>query len=81
MCFNKCPLFLLLLMLSSISQKPSVAEARPFSLKSHQGGSETTLASLGVVCKCCDGIGGACTSTWTDSCSNLQCSPWKYQTS
>ncbi|XP_028783440.1 uncharacterized protein LOC114752016 [Neltuma alba] len=88
MSINKCPSLLLLLPLllvlaSSVSQKPSVAEARPLSLRSHlQGGSQTlTLASLGVVCKCCDGIEGACTSTWTDSCSNLQCSPWKYQTS
>ncbi|KAI9079615.1 hypothetical protein K1719_038442 [Acacia pycnantha] len=70
-------------MASSISQKPSFTEARPLSLLKphhHQGASQT-LASLGVVCKCCDGIEGACTSTWTDSCSNLQCSPWKYQTS
>ncbi|KAL2957488.1 hypothetical protein AAZX31_18G153400 [Glycine max] len=35
------------------------------------------FATLGVVCKCCDGVGGACTSKWTESCNNLQCFPWK----
>ncbi|KAF7845437.1 Retrovirus-related Pol polyprotein from transposon TNT 1-94 [Senna tora] len=81
---NNNPLFLLLLLhfilFSSISQRPSiVVEARPLSFKSHTGQSGN-LALLGVVCKCCDGVDGACTSTWTQSCSNLQCSPWKYQT-
>jgi len=40
-------------------------------------GFSKNLAELGVVCKCCDGGGGDCRSTWTESCSNLQCSPWK----
>lgn len=35
------------------------------------------FATLGVVCKCCDGIEGACVEKWTDSCSKLQCLPWK----
>jgi hypothetical protein len=36
------------------------------------------FATLGLVCKCCDnGIEGACKETWTDSCSNIQCLPWK----
>ncbi|KAL4388222.1 hypothetical protein GQ457_09G030070 [Hibiscus cannabinus] len=39
------------------------------------------LATLGVVCKCCDGEGGECKSSWDASyaCSKLQCLPWKYK--
>jgi len=40
-------------------------------------GFSKNLAALGLVCKCCDGEGGGCTTTWTEPCSNLQCSPWK----
>ncbi|KAK4270383.1 hypothetical protein QN277_023421 [Acacia crassicarpa] len=69
-------------MASSISQKPSLTEARPLSLLNpHHHQASQTWASLGLVCKCCDGSEGACKSTWTNSCSNLKCSPWKYQTS
>ncbi|AES71054.1 transmembrane protein, putative [Medicago truncatula] len=35
-------------------------------------------STLGLVCKCCDGEGGDCISTWDASCSNLMCKPWKY---
>ena len=35
------------------------------------------FSTLGVACKCCDGEKGECTSTWTGSCSKLQCLPWK----
>ncbi|KAL2333304.1 hypothetical protein Fmac_014517 [Flemingia macrophylla] len=35
-------------------------------------------STLGLVCKCCDGKGGECKSTWDDACSNLVCNPWKY---
>ncbi|KAI4354582.1 hypothetical protein L6164_003432 [Bauhinia variegata] len=69
-------LLLLLAMVLSHAQKPSITEARPLSLIAHQGYSKI-FATLGVVCKCCDGINGDCTSTWTESCSNLQCFPWK----
>ncbi len=69
-------LLLLIIMVVSISEKPSVIEGRALSLISDQGYSKI-FATLGVVCKCCDGVGGACTSTWTDSCNNLQCFPWK----
>ncbi|XP_061376379.1 uncharacterized protein LOC133318405 [Gastrolobium bilobum] len=69
-------LVLLIVLVVSISEKPSVVEGRALSLISHQGYSKI-FATLGVVCKCCDGIEGACTSTWTESCSNLQCFPWK----
>lgn len=34
--------------------------------------------TLGVVCKCCDGEGGECRTTWEGSCPKLQCLPWKY---
>ncbi|BAT85981.1 hypothetical protein VIGAN_04358900 [Vigna angularis var. angularis] len=35
-------------------------------------------STLGMVCRCCDGKGGECTTTWDDACSNLSCHPWKY---
>ncbi|BAT97309.1 uncharacterized protein HKW66_Vig0201590 [Vigna angularis] len=67
---------LILLIASSVAEKTSVVEGRTLSLKPLQEYSKN-LASLGVVCKCCDGDGGDCRSTWTESCSNLQCSSWK----
>ncbi|KAF1894850.1 hypothetical protein Lal_00022344, partial [Lupinus albus] len=39
----------------------------------------STYSTLGLVCKCCDGKGGECRTTWEAVCYNLQCSPWKYQ--
>ncbi|KAL4606637.1 hypothetical protein ACB098_09G103500 [Castanea mollissima] len=66
-------LLLLLIMIVSTSQKPIVTEARPLS---QQRFSEI-FSTLGVACKCCDGEKGECTSTWTGSCSKLQCLPWK----
>ncbi|CAK8574950.1 unnamed protein product [Lathyrus sativus] len=78
MVFNKAPTFLLLIVLiSSIGEKPSIVEGRVLSLISHQGYSKI-FATLGVICKCCDdGVEGACKETWTDSCSNVRCLPWK----
>ncbi|XP_027908158.1 uncharacterized protein LOC114167302 [Vigna unguiculata] len=67
---------LVILIASSVAEKTSVVEGRTLSLTPLQGYSKN-LASLGLVCKCCDGDGGACRSLWTESCSNLQCSPWK----
>nr|XP_004492372.1 uncharacterized protein LOC101514220 [Cicer arietinum] len=69
-------LILLIIMVILVSDKPSLTEGRTLSLISNQGYSNI-LATLGVVCKCCDGIGGTCTSTWKKSCNNLKCSPWK----
>ncbi|CAJ2670572.1 uncharacterized protein LOC123889817 [Trifolium pratense] len=69
-------MLLIIIMVISISHKSSLIEARTLSLISNQGYSKI-FATLGVVCKCCDEIGGACTSTWTQSCNNLKCSPWK----
>ncbi|KAH1199138.1 hypothetical protein GmHk_18G052567 [Glycine max] len=54
-------LMLLIIMVVSIAEKPSVIEGRTLSLISGQGYSKI-FATLGVVCKCCDGVGGACTS-------------------
>lgn len=41
--------------------------------------------TLGMVCKCCDGMDiekgikqDLCSATWDGSCSNLQCFPWKF---
>lgn len=35
------------------------------------------FATMGIECKCCDEIGGKCSTEFTSSCSNLHCSPWK----
>ncbi|KAJ1384286.1 hypothetical protein SESBI_42681 [Sesbania bispinosa] len=70
-------LMLLIIMVVSVAEKPSVIEGRALSLISEKGYSKI-FATLGVVCKCCDGAGGTCTSTWTESCNNLQCLPWKF---
>ncbi|CAJ1801560.1 unnamed protein product [Sphenostylis stenocarpa] len=64
------------MLLIIIVASTSLSEGRTLSLISGQGYSKI-FATLGVVCKCCDGVGGACTSTWTESCNNLQCYPWK----
>ncbi|KAE9592038.1 hypothetical protein Lal_00038283 [Lupinus albus] len=69
-------LLMLIIMVVSISEKPLVIEGRTLSLISNQGYSKI-FATLGVVCKCCDGDEGACTNTWTKSCNNLKCLPWK----
>ncbi|KOM29402.1 hypothetical protein LR48_Vigan661s003900 [Vigna angularis] len=47
---------LILLIASSVAEKTSVVEGRTLSLKPLQEYSKN-LASLGVVCKCCDGDG------------------------
>ncbi|CAJ2655842.1 unnamed protein product [Trifolium pratense] len=81
MVFNKVPLLVVLIFLiSSIVEKPLIVEGRTLSLISHhQGhGYSKIFATLGLVCKCCDDvIEGACKETWADSCSNIQCLPWK----
>ncbi|KAG5065910.1 hypothetical protein JHK86_009641 [Glycine max] len=68
-------LMLLIIMVVSIAEKPSVIEGRALSLISGQGNCRV----LKDFCNawCCDGVGGACTSKWTESCNNLQCFPWK----
>ena len=76
---NKKPVILVLLLLLIVSngeRSSSVVEGRALSLVSHQEYSKI-FSTLGVVCKCCDGIDGACSNTWTNSCTNLQCLPWK----
>ncbi|KAF8395186.1 hypothetical protein HHK36_019128 [Tetracentron sinense] len=69
-------LLLLLLMIAAISQKARCAEARPLSLLPQERYTKM-IATLGIVCKCCDGVGDECTTTWDASCSKLQCLPWK----
>ncbi|KAA3463813.1 Proteasome inhibitor-related [Gossypium australe] len=72
---NKFLAFLLMLLLViSASQA-----ARPLSALSVQQRYSKIFATLGVVCKCCDGSGGECSSTWTQPCSqpHLKCLPWK----
>ncbi|TYJ19036.1 hypothetical protein E1A91_A09G163400v1 [Gossypium mustelinum] len=69
-------LFLLVISVSS-SQIPMVSAARPFSILPDQQRYSKIFATLGVVCKCCDGSGGECSTTWTQPCSKLKCLPWK----
>ncbi|OWM81776.1 hypothetical protein CDL15_Pgr007814 [Punica granatum] len=69
----------LLLLIVSASEDGAVAEAaRPlssFPSSSSKPRYAKILATLGIVCKCCNG--SECTSTWNGSCSQLQCLPWK----
>ncbi|OAY41398.1 hypothetical protein MANES_09G098400v8 [Manihot esculenta] len=71
-------LFLLLVLAVSSAQKPRIiAEARTISFLAEQNHSKI-FATLGVVCKCCDGEQGECRRIWKKgSCHNLQCLPWK----
>ncbi|KAE9447741.1 hypothetical protein RHGRI_015341 [Rhododendron griersonianum] len=75
-------LLLLLLVISFTCQTPRFTEARPLSFLPQQRFSKV-FETLGVVCKCCDGPGGECKSTTgvNPNCSNLQCLPWKLDTS
>ncbi|KAI3819045.1 hypothetical protein L1987_12867 [Smallanthus sonchifolius] len=62
--------------LESRHQTMIYAQARPLSLIS-PGRYEGAFDTLGMICKCCDRLGGNCTSRWNGSCSNLQCIPWR----
>ncbi|KAL1549182.1 hypothetical protein AAHA92_17315 [Salvia divinorum] len=70
-------LYLLFLVSCLAIHETSKGEARtiPFRL---QQGDMRTFATLGVVCKCCEGGGESCTSSWKGSCSKLHCLPWKF---
>ncbi|KAM1748907.1 hypothetical protein ACFX1T_009718 [Malus domestica] len=68
--------FLLLLVVLFTSGKSSGAEGRPLSLTPQRGYAKV-FGTLGIVCECCDGAGGECTSTWNESCTKLKCHPWK----
>ncbi|KAI6698355.1 hypothetical protein NL676_018474 [Syzygium grande] len=75
--FKPSLLLLWLLVVASASEVAQLVESRTLpGFPSQQPGYSKILATLGVVCKCCDG-GGECTVTWEGSCSKLQCLPWK----
>ncbi|KAK9289951.1 hypothetical protein L1049_008113 [Liquidambar formosana] len=61
-------LLLILLIGSPVSHKPQAVEARLLPFLSQQRESRI-FTTLGLVCKCCDGSGGECTSTWSTTCS------------
>ncbi|WCJ19689.1 hypothetical protein M5689_001970 [Euphorbia peplus] len=68
--------FLLLFIIVAFSHDyPKGGEARPLTL--NEGNAKKLFGSLGVVCKCCDGTNGECTTSWESSCLKLQCHPWK----
>ncbi|KAL5734587.1 hypothetical protein ACOSP7_032448 [Xanthoceras sorbifolium] len=75
-------LMLLLLFFADFKLPSScLVKAARSTLQSHQGySSKRFAATLGVVCKCCDGERGDCRSTWdSSSCpTKLQCLPWKF---
>ncbi|KAK6231338.1 hypothetical protein QUC31_011372 [Theobroma cacao] len=75
--FQRFLLLLLLVISVSASQVPLASEARPLSILPDQQSYSKIFATLGVVCKCCDGPGGECSTTWTQPCSQLKCLPWK----
>ncbi|OMO97311.1 hypothetical protein COLO4_14695 [Corchorus olitorius] len=71
-------LVLLVISVSAASHMPLASEARPLSILPDSQSYSKFFATLGVVCKCCDGIdGGECSSSWTQPCSQLKCLPWK----
>ncbi|XVF23992.1 hypothetical protein REPUB_Repub13aG0088000 [Reevesia pubescens] len=69
--------FILLFMILLISWNLENVESKILKRDHRQG--HAKLATLGVVCKCCDGEGGECRSSWNASysCPKLQCHPWK----
>ncbi|KAM6550820.1 hypothetical protein CsatB_000628 [Cannabis sativa] len=71
------PSFLFVLVLFAVlaSEKSVAVQAR--FLSSAQQRYTNVFATLGLVCKCCDGPKGECTSSWTNSCPKIQCLPWK----
>ncbi|EXB36690.1 hypothetical protein L484_016941 [Morus notabilis] len=66
-------LVFVLLVLVLASQKSAAVQAR--TLSSAQQRYANVFATLGLVCKC--GDGGEFTSAWNNSCSKVQCLPWK----
>ncbi|CAL9074883.1 unnamed protein product [Musa textilis] len=36
------------------------------------------LQSLGITCRCCDGVGGECQRSWASPCAKLECHPSKF---
>ncbi|KAJ4833508.1 hypothetical protein Tsubulata_008012 [Turnera subulata] len=69
-------LLLLLALTPLLSQEPRTEAARTLSFLPQENFSKV-FATLGVVCKCCDGTEGECTTTWTGSCHKPQCLPWR----
>ncbi|WCJ28375.1 hypothetical protein M5689_010076 [Euphorbia peplus] len=81
---NSKSYFLVLLIIVSISSslESRITEARTLSFlpAAHQLGKNSNIfATLGVVCKCCDGEEDKvkCKDKWEGSCLKLQCLPWK----
>ncbi|OMO54257.1 hypothetical protein COLO4_36543 [Corchorus olitorius] len=66
-------------MIFLLSSNPRIVESRVLKRVHQQG--HASFATLGIVCKCCDGEGVECKSSWNASyaCPKLQCLPWKYQ--
>ncbi|KAJ8631821.1 hypothetical protein MRB53_025144 [Persea americana] len=67
---------LLSLLLAFIFLQANIIEARTLTLRDQKRDLKL-LESLGVMCRCCDGIGGKCKSSWDTPCLKLDCSPWK----
>ncbi|KAG6621227.1 hypothetical protein I3842_01G294600 [Carya illinoinensis] len=75
-------LFFWLVMILALYQEPRALEAiLSVTLNDHHRGHnlKTFAATLGIVCKCCDGLNGECRTTWDASCPKLKCLPWKLQ--
>ncbi|KAE7996702.1 hypothetical protein FH972_001402 [Carpinus fangiana] len=71
--------FWLLIIFAMLQQPRASGVVRAVTIKDHQRGySKAFVATLGLVCKCCDGMGGECSSTWNYTCPKLQCLPWKH---
>ncbi|URE24662.1 hypothetical protein MUK42_07379 [Musa troglodytarum] len=70
-------LVVLMLLVSLHAHVSMSTEARPLaSDKEHRY--VEVLQSLGIRCRCCDGVGGECRSTWASHCDKLECHPSKF---
>ncbi|KAI4324443.1 hypothetical protein MLD38_029934 [Melastoma candidum] len=78
---------MLVLAIVSFSKHVTVAESRPLSAtpsssvaassQQAEQGISKVLATLGVVCKCCDSTGNCTSLSNSGSCHKVQCLPWK----
>ncbi|KAG1339283.1 hypothetical protein COCNU_04G015890 [Cocos nucifera] len=74
---RRASLFFLLLLVCVQVHISMGAEARPLpSIKQERY--VQVLESLGLNCRCCDGAGGECRTTWNSTCAKLDCLPWKF---
>ncbi|WOL14923.1 hypothetical protein Cni_G23704 [Canna indica] len=68
---------LLLLFFISFSISKSAEADGPIPINKQQRYVKV-LESLGIKCKCCDGDGGECRSSWESTCTKMECHNLKF---